>query len=186
MDKKPDPEDLLPDIEVPIAPLPDGDRRHDDTDFLLEVLLGWDVETECRAFARMGEADWNDPKLRDIGHAFAEYAGELAWELEQCGACASALLPHKIGEVALDRSRSIKIPTVLADRVMAVLLAQPRVGYGRGPRRPWSPASVQYAIDEGMSLRAAARQESTRTGVSLATIERAMRERRANARAHKK
>jgi hypothetical protein len=186
MHKKPDPEDLLPDIEVPIVTPPDGGRRHADPKFLLEVVLGWDVPTECRAFARMGEADWNDPRLRDIGQAFAEYAGELAWELEQCGARASALLPHKMGEVALDRPRSIKIPTVLADRLMAILLAQPRVGYGRGPQRPWSPSSVQYAIDEGMSLRAAARQESTRTGVPVKTIERAMRGLRSTAGAHKK
>jgi hypothetical protein len=187
MDKKPDPEDLLPGLEVPIVTPPAGGRCHADPEFLLEVVLGWDVSDQCRAFARMGEADWSNPKLRDIGHAFAEYAGELAWELEQWGACASALLPHKIGEVALGRPRSIKIPTALADRVMAVLLAQPRVGYGRGPRRPWSPDSVKWAIDkEGMSLRAAAQQESTRTGVPLKTIERAMRGLRSTARAHKK
>jgi hypothetical protein len=186
MDKKPDAEDLLPGIEVPITTPPDGGRRHADPEFLLEALLGWDVLDECRAFARMGEADWNDPRLREIGQAWAEYAGELAWELEQCGARASALLPHKMGEVALDRPRSIKIPTVLADRLMAILLAQPRVGYGRGPRRNWSPTNVRIAIDEGMSLRAAARQESERTGKPVKTIERGMRGLRSTSGAHKK
>jgi hypothetical protein len=132
MDENPDPEDLLPGLEVPIVTPPAGGRCHADPEFLLQVLREWGARV---VFGE--EADWHDPKLREIGRAVAQFAGELA---------------------------------------------QARKGQGRGPQRHWSRDRVQRDIDNGMPLRAAARQESLRTGEKLTTIERAMRA----ARAHKK
>jgi hypothetical protein len=193
MDKKPAPKDLRTGIKVPLAtPLVRGRRRVDKEpspevlpgwDF--NVLPGWDVEVEFGAYARIDSADWHDPWLRKIGRAGAELAGELAYELERHGARASALL--KAGKVKpAFRRGSVEIPMWLADTIMAVLLAQARKGQGRGPRRFWKPSFVQRAIDGGMSLHAAARQESTRTGMPVKTIERAMRGLRSTSGAHKK
>jgi hypothetical protein len=61
---------------------------------------------------------------------------------------------------------------------MAILLSLPRPEERRGRRRKWSPERVQHAINNGMSLYAAARQEAERTGVSAETIERGMQLRR--------
>jgi hypothetical protein len=67
-------------------------------------------------------SDWDDPSIRAIGRRYAAEAYDLASELHGRGADAAALLkPHDP-----TRPRDVAIPTMLADVLMAVLLALPR------------------------------------------------------------
>ena len=70
----------------------------------------------------MKTSDWDDPTIRAIGRRYAAEAYDLASELHNYGADAAALLkPHDPM-----RPRDVAIPAMLADVVMAVLLALPR------------------------------------------------------------
>jgi hypothetical protein len=126
---------------------------------------------------------WNEPRLRQIGLEHAERAYDLADELNGYGADAKFLLLDKQAQRKrlTRRPADIAIPTMLADVIMAVLLALPRPK-AVGRRRGWSPDQVQKRIDNKWSLRASAKQEAVETGVPVETIERAMRARRANAK----
>jgi hypothetical protein len=124
----------------------------------------------------MKTSDWNNPRLRQIGEQFAADAYDLASELENYGADAAVLLlpGAEQRKLAASRPPDLVIPTALVDALMAILLSLPRPEEGRGRRRKWSPESVQNLINRGMSLYAAARQETKRTGVPAETIERGM------------
>ena len=78
----------------------------------------------------MKTSDWDDPTIRAIGRRYAAEAYDLASELHNYGADAAALLkPHDPM-----RPRDICLPAMLADVVMAVLLALPRPEWA--PDRP--------------------------------------------------
>jgi hypothetical protein len=125
----------------------------------------------------MRTADWNDPRLREIGERQAADAYEMAAELDTYGADASVLLLRK-GAWQPRRPHQVCIPTAFADALMAILLSLPRPRGATGRRRNWSPVAVQNSINRGMSQRAAAKQEAERTGVPAKTIERGMQLRR--------
>jgi hypothetical protein len=124
---------------------------------------------------------WNEPRLRQIGLDHAERAHNLADDLNSYGADATFLLLDNETQRRTRRPADIAIPTMLADVIMAVLLALPRPK-AIGRRRGWSPDQVQKRIDNKWSLRASAKQEAVETGVPAETIERAMRARRAKAK----
>jgi hypothetical protein len=125
----------------------------------------------------VGFSDFNNPRLRQLGKAFAAEAYNLADELHSRGADPEQLLlPWRQRR---RRPLNLKIPYELADIVAAVLLALPRHGEGRGRRSRWGIKSVEAMIRRGMSVRAAAKAEAARTGASEETIERAIRDWRA-------
>jgi hypothetical protein len=68
-------------------------------------------------------SDWDDPSIRAIGRRYAAEAYDLASELNNYGADAAALLKSQQDPT---RPRDVSIPAMLADVVMAVLLALPR------------------------------------------------------------
>jgi hypothetical protein len=68
-------------------------------------------------------SDWDDPSIRAIGRRYAAEAYDLASELNNYGADAAALLKSQQDPT---RPRDVSIPSMLADVVMAVLLALPR------------------------------------------------------------
>jgi hypothetical protein len=121
-------------------------------------------------------SDWNDPKLRKIGERFAADAYNLALTLELYGADASVLLLPEAERmrVCVERPPHVNLPTFFADEIMAILLSLPR-RYQHGRRRNWSPHLVQASLNSGMSLRAAAKKESERSGKPAVDIERAVR-----------
>jgi hypothetical protein len=126
----------------------------------------------------MSQSDWNDPRLRAIGRQFAADAYEIALDLKNYGADAAALLLPKAELRKLaERPTHITLPMRFADVLMALLLSLPRSNLGRA--RNWSPDRVQALMDRGMSLRAAAKKESERTGKAAELIRRRMLERRA-------
>jgi hypothetical protein len=78
----------------------------------------------------MKTSDWDDPAIRAIGRRWAAEAYDVASELHDFGADASALLkPYDPA-----RPRDVDIPAMFADVVMAVLLALPRPEWA--PDRP--------------------------------------------------
>jgi hypothetical protein len=79
----------------------------------------------------MKPSDWDDPRIREIGRRYAGEAYDLASELHNFGADASALLRSQPDPT---RPRTVTIPATLADVVVAVLLALPRPE--RAPDRP--------------------------------------------------
>jgi hypothetical protein len=120
---------------------------------------------------------WNDPRIRQFGERFAEEALDFATELYARGAEPLELLaPYQ--EKNLDRP-DVCIPPAFADALTALLLALPRSGERPGPRTRWSLKTVLDSMASGVSQRKAARMESSRTGVSAATIERVVRDHRA-------
>jgi hypothetical protein len=121
----------------------------------------------------MKTSDWNNPRLREIGAKFAADAHEMASELHSYGADASTLLSPRRAWQPRSYPREICVPKPFADALMAILLSQPRPDIGR-PRN-WSPDRVQASMNRGMSLAAAARKETERTGKPAKDIERAYR-----------
>jgi hypothetical protein len=71
----------------------------------------------------MKTSDWDDPSIRAIGRRYAAEAYDLASELNNYGADAAALLKSQQDPT---RPRDVSIPAMLADVVMAILLALPR------------------------------------------------------------
>jgi hypothetical protein len=71
----------------------------------------------------MQTSDWDSPEIRAIGRRYAAEAYDLASVLHNYGADASVLLDPQQDPT---RPRDISIPAMLADVVMAVLLALPR------------------------------------------------------------
>jgi hypothetical protein len=71
----------------------------------------------------MKTSDWDDPAIRAIGRRYAAEAYDLASELHHYGADAAELLKPQHGPT---RPRDVAIPAMLADVVMAVLLALSR------------------------------------------------------------
>jgi hypothetical protein len=70
----------------------------------------------------MQTSDWDSSEIRAIGRRWAVQAYDIASELSDFGADASALLkPYDS-----TRPHDVTIPSMLADVVMAVLLALPR------------------------------------------------------------
>jgi hypothetical protein len=132
----------------------------------------------------MKASDWIDPRLREIGERQAADAYEMAAELGTYGADASVLLLRK-GAWQPRRPHQVCIPTAFADALMALLLSLPRPQIGRRIIN-WSPQRVQALLDSGMSLRAAAKKESERTGKEAEDIARVMRRRRQNKRKPRK
>jgi hypothetical protein len=129
-------------------------------------------------------ANWNDPRLRQLGEQFAGEAYELAAELHSYGADAGQLLLSRHEKA--DRPWNVEIPPALADALMAVLLSLPRAGASPGRRCSWSKRSVQALINTGMSLHKAATVEAARARVSVDAIERGMRAWRAINKRHAK
>ena len=80
----------------------------------------------------MQPADWDDPSIRAIGRKWRAEAYDLASELHGRGADASPLLRSESDPT---RPPTVSIPAMLADVVMAVLLALPR--REGGPDRLW-------------------------------------------------
>jgi hypothetical protein len=80
----------------------------------------------------MQTSDWDSSEIRAIGRRWAVQAYDIASELSDFGADASALLkPYDS-----TRPHDVTIPSMLADVVMAVLLALPRQeGAPEVPRR---------------------------------------------------
>jgi hypothetical protein len=68
-------------------------------------------------------SDWDDPSIRAIGRRYAADAYDLASELHNYGADAAALLNPRHNPT---RPRNVCISAMLADVVMAILLALPR------------------------------------------------------------
>jgi hypothetical protein len=79
----------------------------------------------------MKTTDWDDAAIRAIGRKYAEEAYDLASELHNYGADAAALLKSQHDP---ERSPTVTMPAMLADAVMAVLLALPRPDWA--PDRP--------------------------------------------------
>jgi hypothetical protein len=73
----------------------------------------------------MKRSDWNDPRIRAIGRRYAAEAYDLASELDNYGADAAELIKPR-GDEDPNRPRSIAIPTMFADALMALLLSLPR------------------------------------------------------------
>jgi hypothetical protein len=70
----------------------------------------------------MNTSDWDDPSIRAVGRRYAGEAYDLASELENFGADASALIkPYDP-----TRPRTVTLPAMLADALMAILLTLPR------------------------------------------------------------
>jgi hypothetical protein len=78
----------------------------------------------------MKTSDWDDPTIRAIGRRYAA-AYDLASKLHNYGADAAALLKSQHDP---KRSPTVTMPAMLADAVMAVLLALPRPDWA--PDRP--------------------------------------------------
>jgi hypothetical protein len=76
----------------------------------------------------MGTSDWDDPSIRTIGRRYAAEAYDLASELHGYGADAAALLEDHYDPT---RSRTVTLPAMFADALMAILLSLPRPA--------WSP-----------------------------------------------
>ena len=68
----------------------------------------------------MKTSDWDDAAIRAIGRKYAEEAYDLASELHNYGADAAALLKSQHDP---KRPPTVTMPAMLADAVMAVLLA---------------------------------------------------------------
>jgi hypothetical protein len=79
----------------------------------------------------MKPSDWDNPEIRAIGRRYAKEAFNLADELDSFRADASALLDR---EYDLTRPRTIFLPTIFADVLMAVLLTLPQPDWA--PDRP--------------------------------------------------
>lgn len=71
----------------------------------------------------MKTSDWDDTSIRAIGRRYAAEAYDLASELHNYGADAAELIKPQLDPT---RPRDVSIPAMLADVVMAVLLALPR------------------------------------------------------------
>ena len=70
----------------------------------------------------MKPSDWDSPEIRAIGRRWAVESYDIASELSDFGADASALLkPHDPA-----RPRDVVIPAMLADVLQAILLTLPR------------------------------------------------------------
>jgi hypothetical protein len=134
---------------------------------------GYPDDMTAPLFPVVGFIDWNNPRLRRLGKQFAEQAHILADELHSCGADPEQLLLDWRQRRA--RSFMIEVQPELLDIVAAVLLSLPRPKERRGPRSRWSIKSVEAMIESGVSVRAAAKAEAARTGVSWATVERTTR-----------
>ena len=80
----------------------------------------------------MKTSDWDDPEIRAVGLKYASESYDLASELRNFGADAAQLL------VSYKEQKSgrpeVRLPPMLADAVMAVLLALPRPEWA--PDRP--------------------------------------------------
>jgi hypothetical protein len=76
----------------------------------------------------MKTSDWDDRETRAIGRRYAAEAYDLASELDSYGADASALLEREYDPA---RPRTVCIPTMSADALMAVLLTLPRPDWPR-------------------------------------------------------
>jgi hypothetical protein len=79
----------------------------------------------------MGPSDWDDPRLLKIGRDYSAEAYELADELHSLGADAAQLLKNW-RDLDMDRPRSIAIPPMFADALMAILLSMPRLNERKG------------------------------------------------------
>ena len=80
----------------------------------------------------MKTSDWDDPAIRAVGLKYARESYDLASELHNFGAdAAQLLLSYK--EQKSGRP-DVRLPPMLADAVMAVLLALPRPEWA--PDRP--------------------------------------------------
>ena len=73
----------------------------------------------------MEPADWSCPEIKAVGRKYALEAFNLADELCARGADAAQLL-KSYKELDMTRSRTVVLPAMLADAIMAVLLSLPR------------------------------------------------------------
>jgi hypothetical protein len=71
----------------------------------------------------MKPSDWDDASIRPIGRRWAIEAYDIASELHNYGADASALRDKRPDP---SRPREVCLPTMLVDVVMAILLTLPR------------------------------------------------------------
>ena len=79
----------------------------------------------------MRPSDWDSPLIRAIGRRYAAEAYDLASELHGYGVDAAALLEDHYDPT---RPRTVTLPAMLADVVMAILLSLPRPEWA--PDRP--------------------------------------------------
>jgi hypothetical protein len=70
----------------------------------------------------MKTSDWDDPSIRAIGRKWAAEAYDIAGEMSDYGADASALLKS----YGPTRPRTVTIPRMMADVLQAILLTLPR------------------------------------------------------------
>jgi hypothetical protein len=73
----------------------------------------------------MKDEDWSSPEIRAVGRKYAAKAYNLADELHARGADASQLL-LSYKEIDMTRPRTITLPTMMVDALMALCLALPR------------------------------------------------------------